>query len=442
MYVGSVGILDATVMPHSFFLGSHLAAQPKIGYLNNHLHGSSFLRFLTRFENESQQRPHHLMKIENNALEFVQFHMYHGMVDVVSSLLGFAVIINALPNFKVFSRRVIHNPSILLQWPEEPLDLPADRNGGFYPATLGNKLNSTYTIVRKLGRGQHSSVWLWRYVAVKILTAHATQVQLQLSDELGFLQSVRDLARESRHPGQAHIVALLDSFEVSSTQGRHLCLVHEAMGIFPKVDRGLPIPLVKVVAKQLLLALDFLHHECHMVHTVMLELSVIGKDLKPDNILVELDNVDTAIKIREESRSVTPMQVVSSEPPSHAIRSRPIHVFSSDELLNLIQFSKLNVKLTDFEAYHLAHMPAMAGEAFDTTYFRTGKNFGKYFNNDGTLRIQVEEIRGLENALESYKVVGDDELFMCTSFLRSMLRLQPSDRASAADLLEHEWLKV
>ncbi|KAG1764076.1 hypothetical protein EV702DRAFT_1155039, partial [Suillus placidus] len=85
-------------------------------------------------------------------------------------------------------------------------------------------------------------------------------------------------------------------------------------------------------------------------------------------------------------------------------------------------------------------MPAMAGEAFDTTYFRTGKTFGEYFNNDGKLRIQVEEIRGLEKALESYKVVSDDELSMCTSFLRSMLRLQPSDRASAADLLEHEWL--
>lgn len=409
------------------------------------------------------------------------------------------------PNFNVFSRQNIHNPSTqsLSQWPEEPLDLPADQNGGFYPATLGNKLNSTYTIVRKLGWGQHSSVWLakhggeheWRYVAVKILSAHATQVQLQLSDELGFLQSVKDLARESRHPGQAHIVALLDSFEVSSTQGRHLCLVHEPMGIFPKVDGGLPVPLVKVVAKQLLLALDFLHRECHVVHT----------DLKPDNILVELDSVDAAIKIQEEPRPTTPTQEVSSEPRSHAILSRPIHVFSSDELLKLSQLSKLNVKLTDFgtavsingfhpdiiqpfalrapevilgcewgpsadiwnlaclifefltgrwlfvprggptwtaEAYHLAHMPAMAGEAFGPTYFQTGKFFDEYFDNDGKLRIQVEGVRSLEQALESYKVVADDELSMCASFLRLMLRLQPSDRASAADLLEHEWLKV
>jgi serine/threonine-protein kinase SRPK3 len=60
----------------------------------------------------------------------------------------------------------------------------------------------------------------------------------------------------------------------------------------------------------------------------------------------------------------------------------------------------------------------------------------------GKLLIQVEGVRSLEQALESYKVVADDELSMCTSFLRLMLRLQPSDRASAADLLEHEWLKV
>jgi len=32
-------------------------------------------------------------------------------------------------------------------------------------------------------------------------------------------------------------------------------------------NQGLPNPLVKVVAIQLLLALDFLHSECRVVHT-------------------------------------------------------------------------------------------------------------------------------------------------------------------------------
>jgi len=288
----------------------------------------------------------------------------------------------------------------------------------------------------------------------------------------------------------------MDSFEVASTQGSHLCLVHEAMGRFVFDSRGLPIPLVKVVAKQLLLALDFLHSECHVVHT----------DLKPDNILVKLDNVNSAIELENET-SFPPasVDIASSEFPSHVILSRPIRALSSYELLSLVQSSELNVQLTDFgtaaaidgphaaiiqppalrapevilgcewgasadiwnlgclifefltghwlfvprggptwtpEAYHLAHMPAMAREDFDTAYFRTGKHFGEYFDNDGKLRIRVEGIRGLPEALKSYNVLGDEEVSMCTSFLQLMLRLKPSDRASAADLTQHEWLKA
>ena len=33
---------------------------------------------------------------ENNKLSFVRSHMYHGMADVIASLMGFAVIINSL----------------------------------------------------------------------------------------------------------------------------------------------------------------------------------------------------------------------------------------------------------------------------------------------------------------------------------------------------------
>jgi hypothetical protein len=61
---------------------------------------------------------------------------------------------------KGISPRAIHDAKVSSQWPEEPLDLPVGRKGGFYPAALGEKLNLTYTIVRKLGWGQHSNVWL------------------------------------------------------------------------------------------------------------------------------------------------------------------------------------------------------------------------------------------------------------------------------------------
>ena len=76
---------------------------------------------------------------------------------------------------------------------------------------------------------------------------------------------------QSRHEilgGPISLHYIIDSFEVSSTHGHHLYLVHQTMGIFPNVKNiGLPIPLVKYVAKQLLLALCFLHQECHISHT-------------------------------------------------------------------------------------------------------------------------------------------------------------------------------
>jgi serine/threonine-protein kinase SRPK3 len=60
----------------------------------------------------------------------------------------------------------------------------------------------------------------------------------------------------------------------------------------------------------------------------------------------------------------------------------------------------------------------------------------------GKLRLQVQGKQTLEKALRNYNVVGDDELPLCISFLQSMLRLRPSDRATATDLIQHDWLKV
>jgi len=59
----------------------------------------------------------------------------------------------------------------------------------------------------------------------------------------------------------------------------------------------------------------------------------------------------------------------------------------------------------------------------------------------GHLSIQVKGIRNLEEALDTYHVLDDVEKPLFIDFLKSMLRLKPSDRASAAELLEHEWIK-
>ncbi|KAJ4482297.1 natural resistance-associated macrophage protein-domain-containing protein [Lentinula aciculospora] len=147
----SVGILGATVMPHSLFLGSALSTQdrdpsPKSQYpshpVNSTTSSSTSTVFSARDFPEStvlkempegdllpRDKSHttkwysthpfrfimakvfrtppetmYGMKYtakrhedwENNSFDFVKRHLYHGTVDVIGSLLGFAVVINSM----------------------------------------------------------------------------------------------------------------------------------------------------------------------------------------------------------------------------------------------------------------------------------------------------------------------------------------------------------
>jgi metal iron transporter len=116
----AVGILGATVMPHSLFLGSALATQhrltsaavklellsvvdspettlkplPELSKVNRFM---EFLASLLRTPPPSQSstRVKSHADRENNPLAFIQAHLNHGTVDIVGSLLGFAVPINS-----------------------------------------------------------------------------------------------------------------------------------------------------------------------------------------------------------------------------------------------------------------------------------------------------------------------------------------------------------
>lgn len=115
--VSAVGIVGATVMPHSLFLGSHLATQDRLAKdserdlpkFSETLSSHRMLRsiryifswrrlFSISRSDETRYPPNVLTHAdrENNKLGFVKSHIYHGMVDVAASLMTFAVIINSL----------------------------------------------------------------------------------------------------------------------------------------------------------------------------------------------------------------------------------------------------------------------------------------------------------------------------------------------------------
>lgn len=50
--------------------------------------------------------------------------------------------------------------------------------------------------------------------------------------------------------------------------------------------KGVPSPVVKQIASQVLLGLDYLHRECGIIHT----------DLKPENVLVYVPNIEDILQ--------------------------------------------------------------------------------------------------------------------------------------------------
>ncbi|KAK3715860.1 serine/threonine protein kinase, CMGC [Vermiconidia calcicola] len=168
--------------------------------------------------------------------------------------------------------------------------------GGYHPVQVGEQYkDGKYTVVRKLGWGHFSTVWLskdnttGRHVALKVVrsAAHYTETAL---DEIKLLNKVVDANKE--HPGRRHVVSLLDSFNHKGPHGMHVCMVFEVLGenllglIKRWNHRGIPMPLVKQITKQVLLGLDYLHRECGIIHT----------DLKPENVLIEIGDVEQIVK--------------------------------------------------------------------------------------------------------------------------------------------------
>ena len=81
-----------------------------------------------------------------------------------------------------------------------------------------------------------------------------------------------------------HTVQLLNSFIHSGPNGQHFIMVFEILGvnlleIMKRYDyKGIPLPLVRRMTKQVLIGLDYLNRKCRIIHT----------DLKPENVIINL----------------------------------------------------------------------------------------------------------------------------------------------------------
>ncbi|XP_047619985.1 SRSF protein kinase 3 isoform X3 [Phacochoerus africanus] len=180
----------------------------------------------------------------------------------------------------------------LLGSDDEEQEDPKDYcKGGYYPVKIGDLFNGRYHVVRKLGWGHFSTVWLcWdiqrkRFVALKVVKSagHYTETAV---DEIKLLKCVRD--SDPSDPKRETIVQLIDDFRISGVNG---------------VLRGL----------------DYLHTKCKIIHT----------DIKPENILLCVGDA----YIRRLAAEATEWQQSGAPPPSRStVSTAPQEVLQSGKL--------------------------------------------------------------------------------------------------------------
>ncbi|KAL1690023.1 kinase-like domain-containing protein [Schizophyllum commune] len=186
--------------------------------------------------------------------------------------------------------------------------------GGYHPVKIGDTFSDgRYLVVRKLGWGHFSTVWLAkdtrlnRHVALKIVKSAPRYTETAL-DEIKLLQRLITSSNppapatpenpnpppspSQTHPGRSHVISFLDHFRHKGPNGTHVCMVFEVLGenllglIKRHQHKGVPMPLVRQIAKQVLLGLDYMHRCCGVIHT----------DLKPENVLIAIDDVESIIE--------------------------------------------------------------------------------------------------------------------------------------------------
>lgn len=110
------------------------------------------------------------------------------------------------------------------------------------------------------------------YSALKIY-AHNLIAEDELDNETAIYKHISN-SEHTDHPGKAFVRTIVESFVCKSRAGNlHQCLVHDVLSNdiltlrYHSRDRRLPEATLKQFLMHLLLAVDYLHRVCHVIHT-------------------------------------------------------------------------------------------------------------------------------------------------------------------------------
>ncbi|KAL4791274.1 kinase-like domain-containing protein [Aspergillus venezuelensis] len=336
--------------------------------------------------------------------------------------------------------------------------------GGFHRVHLGDTyIKGQYTILRKLGYGHYSSFHSvnkptpghMKYVALKILRSdcYSDSDSSKNIFESEIFSKISDIFGQSPHQGSHHVSHRLDQFTHTGPNGNHFCFAFDVLGHhlnFQTVkfkDERLPVRTVKVITRQLLLALDFLYREVGLIHT----------DLKPTNILLEPEDPERTIKeIPIQQMKYIHIRLIDfgvgitlENPPPliqpPALRAPEVTIgVPWDTGMDTWSPGCIIVELV--QGFVL-----FSGEASQRgTWTAEDDRLARIKEVLGTLhRIPYLKPTSLERLLNGKTrtflrpaVMTEAEMFVFIDSVRGMLEVDPRSKKSAAELWRHEWLRL
>jgi serine/threonine protein kinase len=363
---------------------------------------------------------------------------------------------------------------------EDPMDYC---EGGYHPVRIGDCYDRRYCVVRKLGWGSFSTVWLCsdlvgkQHVALKVLKG-ATIFNASALDEIKLLKTARDC--DVNDPNRNKTVQLLDCFQIRGVNGYHVCLVFEALGedlmtlIFKSHYRGIPLANVKSIIRQVLEGLNYLHIKCEIIHT----------DIKPENVLICIDEAheerlasertepaaksslglhpdpawvecDVKVKIADLGNACWVHRHFTEHIQTQPYRSlevllRARYGTSADiwstacmafELATgRCLFQPRSGRIYTQDEDHLARIAQVLGK-IPRKIAMSGKRSRHFFNPNCDLwYIKPRKSSGLYELLTKTYEWDHVQAKEFTAFLLPMLHLDPNLRATAAECLMHPWL--
>jgi len=129
---------------------------------------------------------------------------------------------------------------------------------------------------------------------------------------------------------------LLDDFKISGVNGTHVCMVFEVLGhnllkfIIRNNYQGMPLQNVKIMMKQVLEGIHYLHTKCQIIHT----------DIKPENVLVCVDDNH----IKRIAAEATASQKLGLKLPGSAMSTAPKELRKVDLSAKMSKSKKKKLK--------------------------------------------------------------------------------------------------